>query len=71
VIFGGQVILKAQFYPNFYFSWKISLKLSQRKPSAAIKSLIGLQPKVATIIKDGRELEVPIFRGYGRRYYFW
>jgi len=34
--------------------------ITKGKTSAAIKSLIGLQPKVATIIKDGRELEVPI-----------
>jgi len=34
--------------------------VTKGKTSAAIKSLIGLQPKVATIIKDGRELEVPI-----------
>lgn len=34
--------------------------ITKGKTSAAIKSLIGLQPKTATIIKDGRELEVPI-----------
>jgi len=34
--------------------------ITKGKTSAAIKSLIGLQPKVATIIKDGRELEIPI-----------
>ncbi len=34
--------------------------ITKGKTSAAIKSLIGLQPKVATIIKEGRELEVPI-----------
>lgn len=28
--------------------------------SEAIKKLIGLQPKTATLIKDGRELEIPI-----------
>ena len=34
--------------------------ITKGKTSAAIKSLMGLQPKTATIIKDGRELEVPI-----------
>ena len=34
--------------------------ITKGKTSAAIKSLIGLQPKVAIIIKDGRELQVPI-----------
>ncbi len=34
--------------------------ITKGKTSAAIKSLIGLQPKTAIIIKDGRELEVPI-----------
>src|SRR3989339_1358536 len=34
--------------------------VTKGKTSAAIKSLIGLQPKFAIIIKDGRELEVPI-----------
>jgi len=28
--------------------------------SEAIKKLIGLQPKVATLLKDGREIEIPI-----------
>ncbi|MCX6724147.1 MAG: heavy metal translocating P-type ATPase [Candidatus Staskawiczbacteria bacterium] len=34
--------------------------VTKGKTSAAIKSLMGLQPKVATIIKNGRELEVLI-----------
>jgi Cu+-exporting ATPase len=34
--------------------------LTKGKTSDAIKKLIGLQPKTATIIKDGRELDVPI-----------
>jgi Cu+-exporting ATPase len=34
--------------------------ITKGKTSAAIKSLMGLQPKVATIIKNGRELEIPI-----------
>jgi len=34
--------------------------ITKGKTSSAIKSLIGLQPKVAIVIKDGRELEVPI-----------
>lgn len=34
--------------------------ITKGKTSSAIKSLIGLQPKVAVIIKDGRELEIPI-----------
>lgn len=34
--------------------------LTKGKTSNAIKKLIGLQPKTATIIKDGEELEIPI-----------
>jgi len=34
--------------------------VTKGKTSSAIKSLIGLQPKVAIIIKDGREFEIPI-----------
>lgn len=34
--------------------------ITKGRTSAAIKSLMGLQPKIATIIKDGRELEIPI-----------
>lgn len=34
--------------------------VTKGKTSSAIKSLIGLQPKVATIIKDGREFDIPI-----------
>ena len=28
--------------------------------SEAIKKLIGLQPKTATLLKDGKEIEIPI-----------
>ena len=34
--------------------------ITKGKTGEAIKKLIGLQPKIATIIKDGRELEIPI-----------
>jgi len=34
--------------------------ITKGRTSAAIKSLMGLQPKIATILKDGRELEIPI-----------
>jgi len=34
--------------------------VTKGKTSSAIKSLIGLQPKIAIIIKNGRELEIPI-----------
>ncbi len=34
--------------------------LTKGKTSQAIKKLIGLQPKQATIIKDGEEIQVPI-----------
>ncbi|MGA2418009.1 MAG: heavy metal translocating P-type ATPase [Candidatus Staskawiczbacteria bacterium] len=34
--------------------------ITKGKTSAAIKSLIGLQPKVATIVRDGREFDIPI-----------
>ena len=34
--------------------------ITKGKTSSAIKSLIGLQPKTAIIIKNGKELEIPI-----------
>jgi Cu+-exporting ATPase len=34
--------------------------VTKGKTSSAIKSLIGLQPKIATIVKDGREFDIPI-----------
>lgn len=56
---------------NFYFEASafilvfISLgkyleAVTKGKTSEAIKKLMGLQPKTAIIIKDGRELEIPI-----------
>ncbi|MCX6721168.1 MAG: heavy metal translocating P-type ATPase, partial [Candidatus Staskawiczbacteria bacterium] len=56
---------------NFYFESAafilifISLgkyleSVTKGKTSSAIKSLIGLQPKIATIIKDGKEFDTPI-----------
>lgn len=50
----------AAFILTFISLGKYLEAVTKGKTSAAIKSLIGLQPKVATIIKDGRELEVPI-----------
>lgn len=35
--------------------------LTKGKTSEAVKKLIGLQPKTATVIKDGKELQTPIF----------
>ncbi len=34
--------------------------IAMGKTSAAIKKLIGLQPKIARIIKNGKEIEIPI-----------
>ena len=34
--------------------------ITKGKTSEAIKKLVGLQPKIATIIKDGREFDIPI-----------
>ncbi|KKN93527.1 hypothetical protein LCGC14_0197160 [marine sediment metagenome] len=39
---------------------KLLEALTMGKTSAAIKKLIGLQPKVAMVIKEGREVEIPI-----------
>ena len=50
----------AAFILTFISLGKYLEAVTKGKTSAAIKSLIGLQPKVATIIKDNRELEVPI-----------
>ncbi len=36
--------------------------VTKGKTSQAIKKLIGLQPKIATVIKDGEEKEVPIYQ---------
>src|SRR3989344_3733872 len=50
----------AAFILTFISLGKYLEAVTKGKTSAAIKSLIGLQPKFAIIIKDGRELEVPI-----------
>lgn len=34
--------------------------LTKGRTSQAIKKLIGLQPKIATVIKDGKEVKIPI-----------
>ena len=34
--------------------------ITKGKTSEAIKKLIGLQPKIATVIKDGQEVKIPI-----------
>lgn len=33
---------------------------AKRKTSEAIKSLVGLQPKVATVLRDGQEVRIPV-----------
>lgn len=50
----------AAFILTFISLGKYLEAVTKGKTSAAIKSLIGLQPKVAIVIKDGRELEIPI-----------
>ncbi|TSC94228.1 MAG: Cu2+-exporting ATPase [Parcubacteria group bacterium Licking1014_1] len=50
----------AAFILTFISLGKYLEVVTKGKTSAAIKSLIGLQPKVATIIKDGREFDVLI-----------
>ena len=56
---------------NFYFESSVFIlvfislgkyleAITKGKTSVAIKSLMGLQPKIAIIIKGGRELEIPI-----------
>jgi len=56
---------------NFYFESAVFILIfislgkyleavTKGKTGEAIKKLMGLQPKIATIIKDGREFDVPI-----------
>ena len=33
---------------------------AKRKPSEAIKKLIGLSPKIATVIRKGKEIKIPV-----------
>lgn len=50
----------AAFILTFIILGEYLESLTKGKTSQAIKKLIGLQPKEATIIKDGRELTVPV-----------
>lgn len=45
---------------HFFISGKYLENKTNGQASEAIKKLIGLQPKTATILKDGKEIEIPI-----------
>ena len=65
-LYGKMVAMESLYYEAaafiliFISLGKYLEAITKGKTSAAIKSLIGLQPKVAIIIKNGEELEVPI-----------
>ncbi len=61
MFFGGAIYFESTIFILIFISLGKYLEaVTKGKTSAAIKSLIGLQPKVAIIIKDGKELEVSI-----------
>lgn len=67
LLFTGKEIPMESFYfeASIFILVFISLgkyleAITKGKTSEAIKKLMGLQPKTAVIIKDGRELEIPI-----------
>lgn len=67
LLFSGRMVSMDNFYFEsatfiliFISLGKYLEAITKGKTSAAIKSLIGLQPKAAMIIKDGKELEIPI-----------
>ena len=61
VFLGGAVYFEsAIFILTFMSLGKYLEAISKGRTTSAIKSLIGLQPKTATIIKDGKELEISI-----------
>jgi P-type Cu+ transporter len=57
----GQVYFESAIFILIFISLGKYLEaITKGKTSSAIKSLIGLQPKVATIIKNGRDFEISI-----------
>jgi len=65
---GSEISMESLYYESaafiliFISLGKYLEAVTKGKTSQAIKKLIGLQPKTATIIKDGREFDVPISR---------
>ena len=58
---GGAVYFESAIFILIFISLGKYLEaITKGKTSSAIKSLIGLQPKTATIIKEGKELEILI-----------
>ena len=58
---GGQVYFESAIFILIFISLGKYLEaITKGKTSAAIKNLIGLQPKTATIVRGGKELEIPI-----------
>ncbi|MEK7080231.1 MAG: heavy metal translocating P-type ATPase [Patescibacteria group bacterium] len=67
ILFSGREIsMESMYYESaafiliFISLGKYLEAVTKGKTSDAIKKLMGLQPKVATIIKDGQEFEIPI-----------
>ncbi len=62
VLFGkGEAYFESAIFILIFISLGKYLEaITKGKTSSAIKSLIGLQPKTATIIKDGKEMEMAI-----------
>ncbi len=61
VVLGGAIYFESAIFILIFISLGKYLEaVTKGKTSSAIKSLIGLQPKTAIIIKDGKEIEISI-----------
>ena len=61
IFLGGQVYFESAIFILIFISLGKYLEaVTKGKTSSAIKSLIGLQPKTAIVIKDGKEVEMQI-----------
>jgi len=61
IFFGKELYFESAIFILIFISLGKYLEaITKGRTSDAIKKLMGLQPKIATIIKDDRELEIPI-----------
>ena len=61
IFLGGEVYFESAIFILIFISLgKYLEEITKGKTSSAIKSLIGLQPKTAIVIKDGKETEISI-----------
>ena len=61
IFLGGAIYFESAIFILVFISFgKYLEEVTKGKTSSAIKSLIGLQPKTATVIKNGEEIKTPI-----------